>query len=592
MLLAQRTLRKLRATFHAHNHRPSPAQWDALADLARTLEAMADGTAEPKFYLSSLDPGVGKSQTLIHFVDALLAFPAYEHVGVLLCASRLTEVKRLVDDIGIPPGMLCVFTSDPEKNAMGAAEIEEARVVITTQQMVERRLAERTFGDAGLFPFNGKPRAVRIWDEAFLPGRPVTVNRYDINRTPSRLIHLSRALADDVDAIQAEVRTLKQGDHYTVPDLVERHPSVTLNDLIAVCEGDAKDTATVDALWYLSGKTVTAFTDAGYGSTVLDYRETLPADLAPMVILDASGRVRSTYRDMEKSRQMLVPLLTAPKRYDRLTVNVWQTGGGKGSFADKAGELCAGVAKTIESKPNEKWLVVAHKAGRKTGDTEDTVRKLLEKTPQDNVTFITWGAHSATNKHASVPNVILAGTLFYRGSHYEALKRLAAGRRATDGDVSIAERKETELGEHAHLLLQALCRGSVRGSDGEHCCKAEAWLIADKKTGIPDALPTIFPGCVVKRWSPVPKKLKGNVALVSAALESWAKTAKVGDVLPFRSLQRSLGIDAPSFKDEVRRSGPLAFTLAELGIEEWGKAKWKTAYRLVSRPAPELADAA
>jgi hypothetical protein len=33
-MLAQRTLRMLKRTFDARNHRPSPAQWNALADLA------------------------------------------------------------------------------------------------------------------------------------------------------------------------------------------------------------------------------------------------------------------------------------------------------------------------------------------------------------------------------------------------------------------------------------------------------------------------------------------------------------------------------------------------------------------------------
>jgi hypothetical protein len=44
----------------------------------------------------------------------------------------------------------------------------------------------------------------------------------------------------------------------------------------------------------LSGKTVSVRRDGAYGNTMLDYRETLPQGLAPLVVLDASGRVRST----------------------------------------------------------------------------------------------------------------------------------------------------------------------------------------------------------------------------------------------------------------------------------------------------------
>lgn len=588
MLLAQRTLKRLQRTFDARNHRPSPAQWDALADLAATLNAMADGKAEPRFYLSSLDPGVGKTQTLIHFVDALLSLPVYEHVGVLICASRLSEVERMVQDIGLPPGMFAVVTSDAKLNAMGGAEVNGARVVITTQQMVERRLAERTYEKAGLFPFNDQPRAVRIWDEAFLPGQPLTLAADDLAHVLKTLVHLSAIIREDIKNIFNEVDGLPCGTRYAVPDFASKHPSITMNDALGLAERDEgtreDERAILSALWFLSGKVVTIRRDGRYGNTMLDYKETLPMDLAPMVILDASGRVRRTYRDMQEERGMLVPLAKATKRYDRLKVNVWQTGGGKSAFAKNAPELCAGIATAIETKPTEKWLVVAHKTSPQVGDTEKAVRSLLDQTPQENVSFITWGNHAATNAYADVPNIVLAGTLFYRGSFYEALKRLASGRKATAGEVTKEEVRETELGEHAHLILQALCRGAVRRCDGEHCHPAEAWVIASVRSGIPDALPSIFPGCQVVRWSPIPRKLKGHALAVCAYLEAWATSARVGDVMPFRQIQRALGIDARTFRDEVRRVTPLLVELGALGIEEHGKRNM-TGYRLVSRSA-------
>ncbi|WP_289295671.1 hypothetical protein [uncultured Reyranella sp.] len=90
-MLARRALLKLHAYFATRNHAPSEAQWEALRELAGSLEDMANGTAKPVFFLSSLDPGVGKSQTLIHFVDALLASRDHEHVGVLCPATFGTD---------------------------------------------------------------------------------------------------------------------------------------------------------------------------------------------------------------------------------------------------------------------------------------------------------------------------------------------------------------------------------------------------------------------------------------------------------------------------------------------------------------------
>ena len=80
--LAATTLNNLARYFTSKGHRPSEDMWAALMDLAEALEAMAVGRAEPKFFLSSLDPGVGKTQTITHFVDAMLSQPAYEQVGV------------------------------------------------------------------------------------------------------------------------------------------------------------------------------------------------------------------------------------------------------------------------------------------------------------------------------------------------------------------------------------------------------------------------------------------------------------------------------------------------------------------------------
>lgn len=597
-MLARRALTKLRLYFDVRNHRPSLAQWDALADLAGTLEDMANGKAEPRFYLSSLDPGVGKSQTLIHFVDVLLSSPLHEHVGVLLCVSRLSEVGRMVNDIGIPPAMLCVRTSDEALNALGKAEADEARVVITTQQMVERRLAQRTFTEAGLFTYRGEPRAVRVWDEAFLPGQPITLATDNLAFILRRLTALSSDLRADVLAIFNEVEKLPTGATYVVPDFVDKFPKVSLNDALALTEASGgteaerifrdDERAALSSLWFISGKRVSIRRDGKFGGALIDYKETLPIDLAPMVILDASGRVRATYRDMEDSRGMVKRLRSAPKNYGPLTVHTWLTGGGKSAFAAKGDKLIAGIAKTIDSKPNERWLVVCHRKDGRVGDIAASVSALLVDTPKDNVRFVTWGNHSATNEFADVPNVILAGTLFYRGSYYEALKRLAAGRPATAGKVSDAELRETELGEHAHLLLQALCRGAVRKSDGDKCHPTNAYVIASVRSGIPAALPTVFPGCKVVRWSPVRRSLKGDAAAACDYIGQWATGADPGDVLPFRLIQRDLGIDKDTFKDTIRRAVPFSDELAELGVEEWGAKTRLTGYRLIARPPVQL----
>src|SRR5262249_44930766 len=157
------------------------------------------------------------------------------------------------------------------------------------------------------------------------------------------------------------------------------------------------------------------------------------------------------------------------------------------AFSTNGDQLAAGIAKTIDTKPDQRWLVVVHRRDGKVGDVAREVRSLMTA-PQGNVEFITWGAHMATNDFVDVRNVILAGTLFFRPSFYEALKRLAAGRSANEGTVSKEELERTMVGEHAHAILQALCRGAVRRCDGERCHPCDAYVIASVRSGIPDAL--------------------------------------------------------------------------------------------------------
>jgi hypothetical protein len=99
--LATETIATLKTFFDAKGHRPSDAMWTALAELASVLEAMAEGRCPPKLYLSSLDPGVGKTQTVTHFIRALTASTAHLDVGVLICVSRLDEIDRFVAEMGV-----------------------------------------------------------------------------------------------------------------------------------------------------------------------------------------------------------------------------------------------------------------------------------------------------------------------------------------------------------------------------------------------------------------------------------------------------------------------------------------------------------
>jgi hypothetical protein len=81
-----------RFTEEGHPHEPSAAQWHALEWLAEQMARQAVGIADPVYHLSSLDPGVGKTQTLVAFIRTLLGDPRFDHVGIIVFANRLEEL--------------------------------------------------------------------------------------------------------------------------------------------------------------------------------------------------------------------------------------------------------------------------------------------------------------------------------------------------------------------------------------------------------------------------------------------------------------------------------------------------------------------
>jgi hypothetical protein len=568
--LHQETLATLKSFFGARGHRPSLEMWTALEELASVLEAMAEGRCPPTMFLSSLDPGVGKTQTVVQFVRALIRSEAHQDVGVLLCMSRLEEIRSVVNEMALSPSDFAILTADQSLNGLGNCRVNEARVLFTTQQMIEKRGEGRRFAEMEDFHFLGQPRQVRIWDESILPGRTLTLNRDAMAALLQPLRATHSRLAETIEDMFFAIRGVEDGGVYQLPDLAAES-GVELNELLQVIARIPSDPRRLEheqaitELWLLAGKTVAVRRDGAYGNTVLSYQETLPDGLTPLVVLDASGRVRGTYRQWETNRGGLTPLSSAPKRYNNLTIHCWETGGGKSAFKQNRRTLLDGIASTINTKPDEEWLVVFHKDGIGM-DFEAEVRGLIAH-DKGRVHFLNWGNHHATNNYSGVRNVILAGTLFYRPSYYEALARLAANKRP---GVSFAptELEEVIIGEHRHLVLQALCRGSVRRCQGDVCARCDAYIIAATRSGIPETLPKIFPGCRIVRWQPVQKALRGKVKEAAEFVLHWFEKNPEG-LLRFNIVQRAIGMDnAANFTNNVRQHPDFMEALANQGIAE------------------------
>ena len=133
------------------------------------------------------------------------------------------------------------------------------------------------------------------------------------------------------------------------------------------------DRASSTLLYLVSGKTTKVHKADGKNYATIAYRDTLPVDLMPLLVLDASGRVRQTYTDMAANRSIIERLPSEPKDYGPLTVHVWNQSGSKTAWNNRE-ELVSGIVETIQSKPDQEWLVVHHKAKKGIPDIPREIR--------------------------------------------------------------------------------------------------------------------------------------------------------------------------------------------------------------------------
>lgn len=573
--LARATIDSLQEFSQANEgFRPSPAQWQGLGDLVSALEALANGKAEPLVFLSSLDPGLGKTQSVIRFTKELLKSPDHGKVAVLICVGRLDEIRSYVDNAELADDDYAVLVADDPKNQnlnqLGNAERSRARVLFITQQMLEARAKRHgSFAAIPEFWFEGRPRQVRIWDEACLPARPLAVEVSLIegmtNGVKSRSSKLHAALKSMINAIDAA----GDGAFVDVPELETTGIDVAAALAMLREEKTAIQSAIRD-LYLLSGKTV-AVVKHGNNSTFVHYENTLPDDLKPYVVCDASGRVRQTYPHWATGRGDLVELQRAEKDYCNLTTHLWATAGSKSAWRDNADELIKGLVATVDAEPDRRFLIVHHMQNNKTMPVDIPTEIKRRSLNPDRLEFVHWGSEDcrATNRFRDIDRVILAGTLFMDESYYEAIGRLSRGLRS-DQNLERAHRRQIKLGEHADLILQAVCRGSVRKLVDGKCGHCHVYIIAAAKSGIGDMLRDgkIFPGAKVLSWEPI-AVLTQPTESMKLAIDYVADYFRFqpDGALPVPELRERLGVkDKDNFNKRVINTKEFTAFLTTLGL--------------------------
>ncbi|MBF9235012.1 hypothetical protein [Microvirga alba] len=580
-LLGQRTLNGLKATFDRYGLSPTSEMWTNLRAAIQVMADMAQGSCASAYYVSSLDPGVGKTTAMIHFVRELVQSEDHKSVSALICLGRLEQIGTIVREIGLQDQDFAVLTGkdNVQLNTLGCGCPEEGRVLFTTHAMVESRCAGKPFSEVKALQFRGHVRQVRIWDEAILPGRPIALRRDSLASLLSVLRSAYPEFTEALEAFFVQFHGLSDKTLINVPSLDVTYDAQLHEVSKLLAHHPEELRKAVEDLWFLMGGMAIVRVDGHAGPTLVDYRQTLPDGLKPILALDASARVRATYDLWEKERGDLVRLPSAIKRYGNLTINVWDQGGGKSAYKNTGDVIVKGVLNAIAMKPHEEWLIVYHK--HKPGRLNLPLEVSKGLPPDHKVSFLNWGAHDGTNEFKNVPNVILAGTLFPPLSHYEGLTRLSSGLSASKGLLNPDMVKAVTLGEHGHMILQALCRSSVRQNRNGECPPVTAYLIASEYSGIKGLLPELFPEAQIVSWMPVKKQAQGKVADAVSFVCDWFEANPDG-ALAYKDVRRAIGIkDASNFRTYIREHKKFRGALEELGLEEWGTGKYLTHLRRV-----------
>lgn len=582
MSLSDTTMAALRATFNARQHYPSDDHWVALQAVAETLEAMANTQAADKVYLSAIDCGVGKSSSTLAFARSLVNSAEHLNVGMLICVNRKREAEHMAGALADLGASVCVLTGDTKAD-ISDEQLNRAQILITTQQRIEQAIerqfiecGQRSFADLDQFYYHCQPRQVRVHDEAFLPGDAINLSRDLLGS----LLPMARVLSADFHtAVDDFMDTLKHAPHGSLVDVPNwtDHDGVNVDAVLqhlaeqgapkggfkGYQDGINADVmSTAKSMFLMAGRSARVHKD-GNGEIVIEYRVTIPDDMRPLLVLDASGRVRQTYQDM-KDRGYLKELPRAIKDYSPLTVHWWKRGGGKASFRAGGDELVSGTVKTIQNKPTEDWLVVVHKPSK---TIKDIARQIQRQLPAmaGKVHYVTWGNHLATNDYADVPNVILCGTLFMAQSHYVALTHLCKDSPVQDGFCQAADVRLTAVGETADGVFQAISRGRVRKSDGPRCQPMHAYVIATAQSGMGTILPAAFPGSTILDWNPLNKVERSKARL---ALDCVTERIEQGaGWVSFKDLKSAIEVpDKNNFKTLVLRNRTWIDGLAALGL--------------------------
>jgi hypothetical protein len=608
--LTDRIVASTLAGMQSHGHEPSAQAIESYRATAKFIQAMADGSADPVLAVATGPTGSGKTEEVAAAVRELLRDPAYRNVGILVLVSTLRQIVPLIERMELKPHQYAVKVgTDPENdelNGMGLVGLARSRkeaddahhwaqVMFTTQAKLKYLTTEygRSYRENPFFMYQGQPRRVVLWDEAFLPIDPIVITLDDIRLFAFKLAALGHAEAAKVLRVWADNIDDKQPAWDTVPAwALHLRWDDELNTKLR--EGSDHEADVAEAMWVLNAKDVRVeLEDHKKHSKVaaISYRHTVPHDIEPLLVFDADGDQKMHYHLTHKWQGKVLFLPKIEKTYSNMTIRHMDRASGQIVYRSKTqiealGEI---AAETIREYEGEKVLIVT-RLGKKAPAT--TLRPLIEGKVRalggnpELLRFITWGQHKATNDYQDIKHVIIIGV------HQAPLPTIIGLVHGTlkipmTAKVRSIDVELMRMSEIRSDLLQAIGRGASRNmvnGDVPPGCTVD--IIASSKgpmgfTNAKAELRQMFPSATVVPWEPKGKANGKEHIGVEAAMQLLGQ----GEAITVTGAQWA---DKAGYKNPrtVRRwmnEGSLVKELTAQGITLEALAGKGGGYRLAKR---------
>lgn len=529
------------------------------------VHLLSGNLSTPVYHLASFDPGTGKTAALCEFLKAWKSQGFRPTQGALIVLSTRKEIEDCIARSSLDPADFAILVAKGHQmNEEGRPNRDRAPVLFTTQEKLRRLCDGMSFADVEHLHFLGQPRRLRVWDEAFLPAPGETFRKDTILSPLEDLRPVSPPDAASLDALGDSLSADSVGRVVQVPEAL-KSACTTLSGLPG--HGGRERWRPLRAL---AGQEALVVHGGGNGLYLAGAGNAIPADFAPALILDASGRVRETYKAMD-ANGILRRLPSVPRDYSPLRIHHWDRAASRSTLANgKArSEVLQAAAEIINGTSGEEpWLVIHPKLRASDGyDIFGELAALVDG--PERLTSLHWGDHHGTNDHRHLSRVMVLGLWHFRRPAYAALHAASGAPLDLAGDRATLD--VVEAGEHRHNLLQAICRASVRQGDEETCGACEVHLVGRLGADGDELLRETFPGVVIERWTPASGGVSGSVARLILELEKAfavpgvvkVQKAAVRAALGYKSTQAlAKVIQREEFRDWADRRGLVVTTRA------------------------------